>query len=176
MTADVKRVYAFGKDAEGNNVTEGNKDMKNILGGKGANLAEMALIGLPVPPGFTITCQTCMEYANANNTWPEGALDTIQEYRLDLEKRIGKRIGDAEDPLLVSVRSGAPMSMPGMMDTVLNLGRTTSRSTALSSTPTTPASRGTAIVASSRCSRTWLWASMATCSKTPLPPRSSLAA
>ena len=122
MTADVKRVYAFGKDAEGNNVTEGNKDMKNILDGKGANLAEMALIGLPVPPGFTITCQTCMEYANANNTWPEGALDTIQEYRLDLEKRIGKRIGDAEDPLLVSVRSGAPMSMPGMMDTVLNLG------------------------------------------------------
>ena len=122
MTADVKRVYAFGKDAEGNNVTEGNKDMKNILGGKGANLAEMALIGLPVPPGFTISCQTCMEYANANNTWPEGALATIQEYRLDLEKRIGKRIGDAEDPLLVSVRSGAPMSMPGMMDTVLNLG------------------------------------------------------
>ena len=58
MTADVKRAYAFGKDAEGNNVTEGNKDMKNILGGKGANLAEMALIGLPVPPGFTITCQS----------------------------------------------------------------------------------------------------------------------
>ena len=63
-----------------------------------------------------------MEYANADNTWPEGALDTIQEYRLDLEQRIGKKIGDAEDPLLVSVRSGAPMSMPGMMDTVLNLG------------------------------------------------------
>lgn len=82
----------------------------------------MANIGLPVPPGFTISCQTCMEYANADNTWPEGALDTIHEYRLDLEKRIGKKIGDAEDPLLVSVRSGAPMSMPGMMDTVLNLG------------------------------------------------------
>ena len=122
MTADVKRVYAFGKDAEGNNVTEGNKDMKYILGGKGANLAEMAVIGLPVPPGFTITCQTCMEYANADNTWPEGALDEIEQYRLDLERRIGKKIGDAEDPLLVSVRSGAPMSMPGMMDTVLNLG------------------------------------------------------
>ena len=122
MTAEVKRVYAFGKDAEGNNVTEGNTSMKAILGGKGANLAEMANIGLPVPPGFTITCQTCMEYANADNTWPEGALDTIHEYRLDLEKRIGKKIGDAEDPLLVSVRSGAPMSMPGMMDTVLNLG------------------------------------------------------
>ena len=110
MTADVKRVYAFGKDAEGNNVTEGNKDMKNILGGKGANLAEMALIGLPVPPGFTITCQTCMEYANANNTWPEGALDEIVAAEADLEARCGKKLGDANDPLLVSVRSGAPFS------------------------------------------------------------------
>ena len=122
MTDEVKRVYAFGKDAHGKNVTEGNTDMKAVLGGKGANLAEMANIGLPVPPGFTITCQTCMEYANAGNTWPAGALDTIHEYRLDLEERMGKRIGDVEDPLLVSVRSGAPMSMPGMMDTVLNLG------------------------------------------------------
>ncbi len=122
VSEEVKRVYAFGKDAQGNNVTEGNTDMKAVLGGKGANLAEMANIGLPVPPGFTITCQTCMEYANADNTWPEGALDTIHEYREDLEKRMGKKIGDAEDPLLVSVRSGAPMSMPGMMDTVLNLG------------------------------------------------------
>ena len=122
MTEAVKRVYAFGKDANGNNVTEGNTDMKWILGGKGANLAEMANIGLPVPPGFTITCQTCMEYANADNVWPEGALDTIAEYRADLEERMGKRLGDAEDPLLVSVRSGAPFSMPGMMDTVLNLG------------------------------------------------------
>lgn len=122
MTDQLKRVYAFGKDANGKNVTEGNTNMKAILGGKGANLAEMANIGLPVPPGFTISCQTCMEYANSNNTWPEGVLDTIQEYREDLEARIGKKIGDAEDPLLVSVRSGAPMSMPGMMDTVLNLG------------------------------------------------------
>ena len=122
MTEPVKRVYAFGKDAQGNNVTEGNTTMKATLGGKGANLAEMANIGLPVPPGFTISCQTCMEYANAGNVWPEGVLDTIHEYRLDLENRIGKKIGDAEDPLLVSVRSGAPMSMPGMMDTVLNLG------------------------------------------------------
>ena len=117
MTEEVKRVYAFGKDAEGNNVTEGNTSMKAILGGKGANLAEMANIGLPVPPGFTITCQTCMEYASAGNAWPEGALDTIQAYREDLERRMGKKIGDADDPLLVSVRSGAPM-----MDTVLNLG------------------------------------------------------
>ena len=122
MTEQVKRVYAFGKNAEGVNATEGNKDMKYVLGGKGANLAEMANIGLPVPPGFTITCQTCMEYSNAGNAWPEGALDEIAQYRADLEERMGKKIGDAEDPLLVSVRSGAPMSMPGMMDTVLNLG------------------------------------------------------
>lgn len=122
MTEGVKRVFAFGKDAEGNNVTEGNTSMKYVLGGKGANLAEMANIGLPVPPGFTISCQTCMEYANAGNVWPEGVLDVIHEYRCDLERRVGKKIGDAKDPLLVSVRSGAPMSMPGMMDTVLNLG------------------------------------------------------
>ncbi|MBR0404995.1 MAG: pyruvate, phosphate dikinase [Eggerthellaceae bacterium] len=122
MAEAIKRVYKFGKDAQGNNVTEGNKDMKFVVGGKGANLAEMANIGLPVPPGFTITCQTCMEYANADNTWPEGALEEIAQYREDLEQRMGKKIGDDEDPLLVSVRSGAPMSMPGMMDTVLNLG------------------------------------------------------
>ena len=122
MTDAVKRVYAFGRDAQGNNVTEGNTSMKKVLGGKGANLAEMANIGLPVPPGFTITCQTCMEYAGAGNTWPEGALDEIEQYRQDLENRLGKKIGDTNDPLLVSVRSGAPISMPGMMDTVLNLG------------------------------------------------------
>ena len=122
MSDSVKRFHAFGNDASGKNVTEGNTDMKAVLGGKGANLAEMANIGLPVPPGFTITCQTCMEYADAGNVWPEGALDTIAEYRADLEERMGKKIGDATDPLLVSVRSGAPMSMPGMMDTVLNLG------------------------------------------------------
>jgi pyruvate,orthophosphate dikinase len=120
--SDMQRVYAFGKDAEGNNVTEGNRDMKAVLGGKGANLAEMAQVGLPVPPGFTISCQTCMDYYHHGNQFPDGALDEIQRYRLDLEKRMGKRIGDASDPLLVSVRSGAPFSMPGMMDTVLNLG------------------------------------------------------
>jgi len=120
--SDQKRVFAFGKDAQGNNVTEGNKDMKGILGGKGANLAEMAAIGLPVPPGFTISCQTCMDYYHEGNQFPEGVVEEIQRYRLDLEERMGKRIGDADDPLLVSVRSGAPFSMPGMMDTVLNLG------------------------------------------------------
>jgi pyruvate,orthophosphate dikinase len=96
--------------------------MKSILGGKGANLAEMASIGLPVPPGFTISCQTCMEYAQGGNRFVPEALAEIEDYRLDLEKRMGKKIGDPADPLLVSVRSGAPFSMPGMMDTVLNLG------------------------------------------------------
>ena len=122
MSTKIKRVYAFGHDASGNNVTEGDKSMNYVLGGKGANLAEMANIGLPVPPGFTITCQTCVEYSSANNTFPDGAIEEIEHYRKDLEERMGKKIGDDKDPLLVSVRSGAPFSMPGMMDTVLNLG------------------------------------------------------
>lgn len=103
-------------------VTEGDKSMNFVLGGKGANLAEMSRIGLPVPGGFTITCQTCVEYSGAGNVWPEGALDEIVAAEADLEARCGKKLGDASDPLLVSVRSGAPFSMPGMMDTVLNLG------------------------------------------------------
>ena len=121
-----KHVYRFGKDANGNNVTEvaGKTvdEAKWITGGKGANLAEMANIGLPVPPGFTISCQTCVAYSGAGNVWPDGVLDEIDVYRKDLEERMGKKLGDKEDPLLVSVRSGAPFSMPGMMDTVLNLG------------------------------------------------------
>ena len=121
-----KHVYRFGKDENGDNVTEvaGKTvdEAKWITGGKGANLAEMANIGLPVPPGFTITCQTCVAYSGAGNVWPDGVLDEIDVYRKDLEKRMGKKIGDADDPLLVSVRSGAPFLMPGMMDTVLNLG------------------------------------------------------
>ena len=122
MSENVQRVFAFGKDAQGNNVTEGDKSMNYVLGGKGANLAEMANIGLPVPPGFTISCQTCVEYSSNNNTFPEGAVEEIEKYRIDLEERMGKKLGDPKDPLLVSVRSGAPFSMPGMMDTVLNLG------------------------------------------------------
>ncbi|MCL2632636.1 MAG: pyruvate, phosphate dikinase [Coriobacteriia bacterium] len=122
--SESQRVFAFGQDANGNNITEGNRDMSSVLGGKGANLAEMAAIGLPVPPGFTISCQTCVEYYQNGNRFPDGALDEIQRYRLDLEERMGKRLGDPDDPMLVSVRSGAPFSMPGMMDTVLNLGLT----------------------------------------------------
>ena len=121
--ADVKRVYGFGRDAEGVNTTEGNKDMKYILGGKGANLAEMANMDLPVPPGYTISCQACMEYYDSDPAaFPAGLDEEIAAYTADLEKKMGKRLGDVHDPLLVSVRSGSPFSMPGMMDTVLNLG------------------------------------------------------
>ncbi len=117
-----KRVYRFGANEAGHDVTEGTSHDNYTLGGKGANLAEMARLGLPVPPGFTITCQSCMDYARNNNSWPEGLLAEIDEARADLEHRCGKVLGDAADPLLVSVRSGAPISMPGMMDTVLDLG------------------------------------------------------
>ena len=121
-----KHVYRFGAGIDGVNATEPAgatvDEAKWIVGGKGANLAEMAKIGLPVPPGFSITCQTCVKYANSGNHWEDGVLDEIEAARENLEQRMGKKLGDAEDPLLVSVRSGAPFSMPGMMDTVLNLG------------------------------------------------------
>ena len=97
-------------------------EMKDLLGGKGANLAEMAsVLNLPVPPGFTITVEACREYLN-RDTWPDGLLPELAEARARLESRMGKTIGDPSDPLLVSVRSGAKFSMPGMMDSVLNLG------------------------------------------------------
>ncbi len=121
--SDTKRVFTFGKSADGSNDTEGNKGMKFQLGGKGANLAEMALMGLPVPPGFTITCQACVEYYNADPpAYPPGLREEIAWHIGHLEAKMGKTLGDPADPLLVSVRSGSPFSMPGMMDTVLNLG------------------------------------------------------
>src|SRR5215472_9581751 len=96
-------------------------DMKDLLGGKGANLAEMtSVLELPVPPGFTITTDACRAYMNGG--WPEGLDDEVAKHLKRLEKAMGKKLGDASDPLLVSVRSGARFSMPGMMDTVLNLG------------------------------------------------------
>jgi pyruvate, orthophosphate dikinase len=101
---------------------EGNKDMKYLLGGKGANLAEMTNMGLPVPHGFTVTCEACNAYRAAGKRFPEGMLDEVGEHLRALEQKMGRRLGDPADPLLVSVRSGAPFSMPGMMDTVLNVG------------------------------------------------------
>ncbi|WUH93616.1 pyruvate, phosphate dikinase [Streptomyces sp. NBC_00433] len=101
--------------------TEGNKDLKDLLGGKGANLAEMTNLGLPVPPGFTITTEACRVYLESGAE-PAALRDEVSAHLDALEKRMGKRLGQADDPLLVSVRSGAKFSMPGMMDTVLNIG------------------------------------------------------
>ena len=101
---------------------EGNKELKDLLGGKGANLAEMTNIGLPVPPGFTVTTETCNEYYANGRKFPEKLMDEVAAALADVEKQMGKKFGDATNPLLFSVRSGAKFSMPGMMDTVLNLG------------------------------------------------------
>ncbi len=97
-------------------------NVKALLGGKGANLAEMTRVGLPVPPGFSVTTQACNSYLENGNTWPEGLWEQVIHALSQLEEKAGKKLGNAENPLLVSVRSGAKFSMPGMMDTVLNLG------------------------------------------------------
>ncbi len=102
--------------------SEGNKDMRDLLGGKGANLAEMTNAGLPVPPGFTITTEACNAYFAAGKKFPKGMWDQVLEAIATLEKQTGKTLGDPANPLLVSCRSGARISMPGMMDTVLNIG------------------------------------------------------
>jgi pyruvate,orthophosphate dikinase len=109
-------VYFFGHGR-----AEGTRDMKNVLGGKGANLAEMTNLGVPVPPGFTIACSACIDYLRTR-TVPEQLRAEVSEALQRLEQTTGKRLGDAGRPLLVSVRSGAPVSMPGMMETILNLG------------------------------------------------------
>jgi pyruvate,orthophosphate dikinase len=101
--------------------TEGNKDLKDLLGGKGANLAEMTRLGLPVPPGFIISTEACRVYLASGST-PAGLDEEIQQHLTKLEEKMGRKLGDPSDPLLVSVRSGAKFSMPGMMETVLNIG------------------------------------------------------
>ena len=118
MSTETKRVYTFGDGK-----AEGNAEMRNLLGGKGANLAEMNLLGMPVPPGFTITTAVCNEYTQY------GREKVVAEIRNDVEKAIahveeltGKKFNDPANPLLVSVHSDASASMPGMLDTVLNLG------------------------------------------------------
>jgi pyruvate,orthophosphate dikinase len=113
----VQYVYRFG-----GGTAEGKVDQKNLLGGKGANLAEMASIGLPVPPGFTISTEMCTRYYEEGERFPQSLRDEVAAGIAHIEQVTGKRFGDASDPLLVSVRSGARVSMPGMMDTVLNLG------------------------------------------------------
>ncbi|MBO5247848.1 MAG: pyruvate, phosphate dikinase, partial [Clostridia bacterium] len=108
-----KYVYLF---------SEGNKDMRNLLGGKGANLAEMTAIGLPVPQGFTVTTEACTRYYDDGKQIAPEIMAEIEENIVKMEGITGKKFGDKENPLLVSVRSGARASMPGMMDTILNLG------------------------------------------------------
>src|SRR3954469_24526342 len=112
-----KRTYFFGGGK-----AEGKKEMKNLLGGKGANLAEMANIGLPVPPGFTITTDVCTEFYAGGKKLPKALDADIRAAIAKMEKVVGAKFGDAKNPMLVSVRSGARASMPGMMDTILNLG------------------------------------------------------
>ena len=110
---ETKWVYLF---------SEGSKDLRDLLGGKGAGVAEMTRAGMPVPPGFTITTEACREYYALGRRFPEGLWDQVAQARARVEQQTGKRLGDDRNPLLVSVRSGAKFSMPGMMDTVLNLG------------------------------------------------------
>jgi pyruvate,orthophosphate dikinase len=113
----VKRVYFFG-----NGKAEGNATMKDLLGGKGANLADMTLVPLPVPPGFTITTDTCGDYNDAGQKLPRGLMEEVRTNIAKVERATGKKFGDPKNPLLVAARSGAKFSMPGMMDTVLNIG------------------------------------------------------
>src|SRR5437016_12083306 len=115
--ATITYVYSFGSGK-----AEGSSVMRNLLGGKGCELAEMTNLGIPVPPGFTVTTQAWAHYHRANRQWPEGLWDQVQEGLERLETDAGLVLGDAKNPLLVSVRSGARVSMPGMMETVLNLG------------------------------------------------------
>src|SRR5512140_1319311 len=111
-TATDKYVYSFGGGK-----ADGRADMKDLLGGKGANLAEMSSIGIPVPPGFTITTEVCQDYYAADRKLPEAAKPQVEAALKQVETQSGKKFGDASDPLLVSVRSGAALSMPGMMNT-----------------------------------------------------------
>ena len=112
-----KWVYEFCGGA-----TDGDTSLKNLLGGKGANLAEMSSLGLPVPPGFTLTTDVCTRYYENDEVYPDGLKTQVEAALKAVEVKTGKGFGDVKNPLLVSVRSGARASMPGMMDTVLNLG------------------------------------------------------
>ena len=110
-------IYNFG-----DNTADGGAELKHLLGGKGANLGEMSRLGLPVPPGFTITTEVCTRFFANGGEWVDGLADNIETSMQALEERTGRQFGSSTNPLLVSVRSGAPVSMPGMMDTILNLG------------------------------------------------------
>ena len=150
-----KMVYFFGDGK-----ADGKGSQKSLLGGKGANLAEMALIGLPVPAGMTITTEVCNHYYDSGKKWPGELQGQIDRNIAKIEKVMGKKFGDLDNPLLLSVRSGARESMPGMMDTILNLGindRVVSAS--WKQRPATPVLPGTVTVVFSRCMAmsSWVW-------------------
>ena len=137
-TGDERKRYVF-------HFTEGSAEKRSLLGGKGANLAEMLKIGLPVPPGFTISTEACLSYLEKGSQFLDEVWGEIRGAMTDLEKETGKTFGGTANPLLVSVRSGAAVSMPGMMDTILNLGLNADSVKALS------AESGDCLLYTSRC-------------------------
>lgn len=146
----MKRVYTFGDGK-----AEGNAEMRNLLGGKGANLAEMNLLGMPVPPGFTITTEVCTEYTlKGRDAVVKLIKKDVEDAIAHVETLTGKKFDNPENPLLVSVRSGARASMPGMMDTVLNLGMNDATVASSLKRAVTRASHGTATAVSCRCMAT----------------------
>ena len=157
MTNDDGYVFDF---------TEGDKDQKDLLGGKGANLAEMTKLGLPVPPGFTITTEACREYLALGSEPGELRVQVTMALR-HLEDNVGRRLGDRHDPLLVSVRSGAKFSMPGMMETVLNIGLNDASVKGLAEeSAATSGSPGIPTGGCCRCSARRCWTCPARCSPT----------
>ena len=142
-------VFAFGVR------TDGSAEMRELLGGKGANLAEMAKIGLPVPPGFTLATEVCNFFYDHAGKYPERLRDQVSIALEELEEQIGKRFGDPNNPLLISVRSGARESMPGMMDTILNLGLNDESVEGLAKRLEIGPSRSIVIADSSICTAMW---------------------
>ena len=136
-------------------LSEGSAEMRSLLGGKGANVAEMLRIGVPVPDGFTVTTEACVA-ATRDGVWPDGLEAEIEDRLVALEERTGRKLGEGARPLLVSVRSGAVHSMPGMMDTILNLGMSRRPPRRWPRSRATRGSRGTPTAASCRCTaRSW---------------------
>jgi pyruvate,orthophosphate dikinase len=155
-----KWVYAFG-----GSTSDGESGMKNLLGGKGANLAEMSNIGLPVPPGFTITTEVCTYYYAHGETYPVELKDAVEKALAEVGRIAGGKLGDTANPLLVSVRSGARVSMPGMMDTVLNLGLNAETTEGLAKLTGNPRFAYDSYRPSSRCIPTLYWAWSTRCSR-----------
>ncbi len=145
-----KHVYFFGDKK-----AEGDSKMRNLLGGKGADLAEMTNLGISVPPGFTISTEVCTHFMENGGSYPDGLAEEVRTNLSKIEKVMGAVFGDPRNPLLVSVRSGARKSMPGMMDTVLNLGLNDATVEGLAAKTETRGSRTTATAGSSTCTRTW---------------------